>query len=292
MKMYIECIPCYARQTIEAAVMVTDDPVLREKIIRAALRKASEVPFDKTPTHMGMEIHRIIRKLVGDIDPYFELKDIYNRKALELYPYMKKLVDKSPNRLETSVRLAIAGNIIDFGISHSNNEIKLKKIITETMKKPFAVNDLSELINALEDAHHILYIADNAGEIVFDRVFVEEIPDHRVRVTFAVKGHHVLNDATMKDALDTGLTDVVRVIDNGSDAPGTILETCSKQFQDTFKTADLVIAKGQGNYETLSNSGGKCFFLLKAKCSVIARHFGVEVGNIIVKKEDPPEKSS
>jgi len=283
MYIYFDCIPCFARQSVEAAVMATKDPTLREKIIRAALKKASEIPLNKTPAHMGMEIHRIIRNLIGEVDPYSTIKSVYNKKALALYPEMKNLVTHASDRIETAVRIAIAGNVIDFGISPTNNEIELNKIIDETMRKPIAVNDLEELREALENEERILYIADNAGEIVFDRVFIEEIPRFSERVTFAVKGQAVLNDATLKDAEETDMTGIVRVIDNGSDAPGTILETCSKRFRNEFSQADLVISKGQGNYETLSDCGEKCCFLLKAKCPVIAGHFGIEVGDLIIK---------
>jgi uncharacterized protein with ATP-grasp and redox domains len=283
MDIYINCIPCFARQSVEAAIMATRDPRLRELIIRKALKKASEIPFDKTPAHMGMEIHRIIRNLIGDIDPYSSLKSLYNKKALDLYPYMKMCVEKSKDRIETAVRIAIAGNIIDFGISPTDNELKLKTIIDQTMTKPFSINDLGMLKASIERAQRILYIADNAGEVVFDRIFIEEIPDYRNRVTFAVKGHPVINDATMKDADETGITDTIRVIDNGSDAPGTILETCKESFQREFSESDLIISKGQGNYESLSDCGKTCCFLLKAKCPIIAGHFSVGVGDIIVK---------
>jgi len=283
MDIYIDCIPCFARQSVEAAIMASKDPCVRERIIRKALKKASEIPFDKTPAHMGMEIHRIIRNLIGDVDPYSSLKSAYNKKALDLYPYMKTRVENSKDRIEAAVRIAIAGNIIDFGISPTNNELELKTVIDQTMSKPFAINDLAMLKVSIERSQRILYIADNAGEVVYDRVFIEEIPDYRNRITLAVKGHAVINDATMKDAEETGITERIRVIDNGSDAPGTILETCKESFRREFSESDLIISKGQGNYESLSDCGKTCCYLLKAKCPVIAGHFSVGVGDIIVK---------
>lgn len=263
--------------------MSTKDPEVREAVVRAVLRKASEIPFDRTPVHIGMEIHRIVRTLVGDVDPYSDIKSIYNEKSLRLYPYMKDIVESSPDRLDTAIRIAAAGNMIDFGISSVKNQIELRRIIDESMEMPFAVNDLEELKHMLEDGHRILYIADNAGEIVFDRILIEEISDYRNRVTFVVKGHAVLNDATLNDAEQTGIVDAVRVIDNGSDAPGTILESCGERFLEEYSEADLLISKGQGNYETLSDCGKPRCFILRAKCPVIANHFGVDVGGTIVK---------
>ncbi len=284
MKIYLGCIPCFARQAVEAAKMSTNNPATREKIVREALKKAAAIPFDKTPPHMGMEIHRIIRRTVGDTDPYKELKDRYNKKAIDIYGELKKLVQESDNRLETAVRIAIAGNIIDFGITTTDSIIHLTEVVEETLKKPFAINDFEQFSREIEKANRILYLADNAGEILFDRILIEEIPDYTRKVTVAVKGHPVINDATIEDARQVGLTDLVRVIENGSDAPGTILETCSREFIEEIEHSDLVISKGQGNYETLSESKYNVYFLLKAKCPVIAVDLGVEVGDIIIKK--------
>ena len=291
MKIYLGCIPCFARQAVEAAEMSTNNLKLREKIVREVLKAASVIPFDKTPTHMGKEIHRIIRNTLGEnIDPYKHLKDKYNKKAMKIYPEMKKIVKKSNNPLETAVRIAIAGNIIDFGITTTDSIIHLMDIVNETLTRPFAINHFDKFIKDLENAKNILYLADNAGEIVFDRILIEEIPDYKNRITLAVKGHPIINDATIEDAKQTGLTEIVKVIENGGDAPGTILEECSKDFLEVFEKSDLIISKGQGNYETLSETHYNIYFLLKAKCPVIAGDLNVNVGDIIIKKGNLDEK--
>ena len=282
MKIYTGCVPCFARQAVEAAEMATDDEVLRQDIIRKALHALAELPYDKTPPHAGVVIHRIVKEMVGDIDPYEELKTIYNQRSLDLYDEMKEIVAQSQNTLETASRLAIAGNNIDFGIRSNSENIDLHEVIEETLERPLSINHLKQFGKSLDHATSILYIADNAGEIVFDRVLVEEIPDYQDRVTFVVKGAPILNDATMEDALEAGLADIVRVIDNGCDAPGTIIELCSEPFIEELKGADLIIAKGQGNYETLSDVPHNVFFLLKAKCPVIARDLDVRVGDLIL----------
>jgi uncharacterized protein with ATP-grasp and redox domains len=284
MNTHLECITCLARQMVEAASMATEDRDLREKAVRAALTRVSSLPYDTPPPHLGMEVHRIIKQCAGDADPYLRLKKKYNMKALEVYPLMKQKVRSSSDPLKTAVLLAIAGNIIDFGIQETDEAIHLEDIIEETLEKPFTIDHFGQLKQVLGEARRILYLTDNAGEIVFDRVLIEEIPERRSRVTVAVKGLPILNDATMEDADESGLTDIVKVIDNGSDAPGTILETCSPRFIDTLNSADMVISKGQGNYECLSARNHNTFFLLKAKCAVIARHLGVMQGDLVVKK--------
>jgi len=287
MKIFLQCLPCFARQAVESAEMSTDDPEMKEKIIRAALRKASEIPFDKSPPHMGKEIHRIIKDLLGDIDPYRDLKNLYNKKALDLYPRMKEIVSSADDPLKTAARLAIAGNIIDFGVSFTNNHFRLMDVIDDTLKRPFAVDQYQEFKLDMRNAKKILYAGDNAGEIVFDRILIEEIPEFKQKVIYAVKGSPVLNDVTIEDARDTGLAEIVKVIENGSDAPGTILEECSDQFLNAYNEADIVIGKGQGNYETLSEFCEKCYYLLKVKCPVLARDLKVGVGDIVLKKQEP-----
>jgi len=262
--------------------MSTDDPALRQTIIRKALHSMAELPYDRTPPHAGMIIHRIVKNLLGDIDPYRDLKYTYNLKALNLYPEMKDIIARSRNRLETAVRLAIAGNNIDFGVRMGCDHVDLHGVIEEALQKPLVIDHTERFAESLEQNQNILYVADNAGEVVFDRVLVEEIPDFEERVVFVVKGEPVLNDATMQDAEEAGLTGIVRVIDNGSDAPGTIIETCSESFVRELNRADLIISKGQGNYETLSEEPRNVFFLLKAKCPVIARDLGVQVGDLVL----------
>lgn len=282
MRTYLECIPCFTRQTLEACRTVTNDPALRERILRAVLAKLSEVSFSKTPPHMGREIHAIVRELSGNEDPYSELKSRFNMAAVTLYPDLSRRVRDASDPFTTAVRLAIAGNIIDFGVARNGGDICLNETIEQALAKPLAVDHVEQLRAAVGEAKHILYIADNAGEIVFDRLLVEQLPTERVVV--GVRGSPIINDATREDAEYVGLTDIVEVIDNGADAPGTILEDCSPAFRSQFEKADLVIAKGQGNYETLESCGRKdLFFLLMIKCPVTARSLSCPEGSFVVK---------
>jgi uncharacterized protein with ATP-grasp and redox domains len=227
---------------------------------------------------MGQQIHRLVRELTGRQDPYRELKDRFNELALSLMPEMRQLVAESDNQLETAVRLAIAGNIIDFGVNAAVEDSHLHESIEFALKVPL-LGSIEKFAAALDAADSILYLADNTGEIVFDRLLVEQLEN----VTVAVRGGPVINDATMVDAEFAGLTDIVRVIDNGNDAPGTILADCSDEFQHEFERASLVIAKGQGNYESLIDSDKNIAFLLRAKCSVIAHNVGCDLGSFILR---------
>jgi uncharacterized protein with ATP-grasp and redox domains len=284
MKTYFDCMPCFIRQALDAARLATDDEQIHEQVVREVLRLASDLDMSQSPPAIGQQIHRLIRELVGEDDPYHRIKKRFNDLALKLYPELRKQIVGSQDRLETAIRLAIAGNIIDFGVNSSVDESDLHKAISESLVADFDNLQLESFRDAVGRAEDIFYLADNAGEIVFDRLLIEQLPYEKV--TVVVKGKPVINDATMEDAGAAGLTRIVEVIDNGSDAPGTILESCSEEFRRRFADADLIIAKGQGNYETLSDVEKDMFFILKAKCPVIARDLGCEVGEMILRKSE------
>jgi uncharacterized protein with ATP-grasp and redox domains len=262
--------------------MVTDDPAIQERVLRRTLRLVAEMPLDRPPPWMGQQIHRLVRELSGDPNPYDRAKRHSNALALQLYPTLRQRVRESPDPFETAVRLAIAGNVIDLGCTANVSADTVNQAIDEALKAPLDRDAVHGLRQALDQARDALYLADNAGEIVFDRLLLEKAPT--ARIALVVRGQPVINDATREDAELAGLTSLVEVLDNGSDAPGTILETCSAEFRERFQRSDLVIAKGQGNYETLSEEDQDIFFLLKVKCPVIARDIGCNVGQSLIRR--------
>jgi len=280
-KTFFDCIPCFIRQSLEAVRMVTPDEAIHERLLRDVLRILGKMDLRQSPPAMAQRIHRLIRELTGQSDPYRAVKDRFNRLAMDIYPSLKAKVEGSADPLVTAIRLAIAGNIIDMGVDNYLTDEQVHEAIDHALAAPFDA-DLAGFREAISKARNILYLADNAGEIVFDQLLIEQMPLEKV--TVAVKGSPIINDATMADAEMVGLTGLVKVIDNGSDAPGTILEDCSKSFRQHFDKAELVIAKGQGNYETLSDIEKDIFFILKAKCPVIAEDIGCEVGSLVLRR--------
>jgi len=281
MRSYNDCVPCMFRQALHSAQMAFQDEGVRGQIMRKVARAIRGMDMRLPPPVMGQRIHRIIREMAGNADPYREIKDRLNQAALELYPALKARVTGSARPMEAAVRLAIAGNIMDCGV---NSELAVADVLpaVELAFTEPLVGDPEEFAEAALAAKRILYLADNAGEIVFDRLLIELLPLEKV--TVAVRGAPVINDATLEDAEKAGLLDLVEVIDNGSDAPGTILDDCNEEFRERFDAADLVIAKGQGNYETLSDVEKNIFFLLKVKCPVIAQDIGYEVGAMVLRR--------
>jgi len=280
MRIYLDCISCFVRQALDAARFVTDDEQIHKEVVDQVLGMVSKMDMSQSPPVIAQQIHRLIRKLVGSDDPYYRVKKQFNTLALKLYPSLRKQIINSKAPFETAVRLAIAGNIIDFGAKSSLTESEVRMTINDSLSDYLDHGDIQKFKNAVTEAKEVFYLADNAGEIVFDHLLIEQLPIEKV--TVVVRGKPVINDVTTEDANLVGLDRIVEVIDNGSDGPGTILDTCSKEFLDRFEKADLVIAKGQGNYETLSGVDKNIFFLLKAKCHVIAEDIGCDVGEMIL----------
>ncbi|MBN2577803.1 MAG: DUF89 family protein [Pirellulales bacterium] len=279
MKTFFDCIPCLIRQSLDSVRRVSSDERMHEQIVRDTLRETSRMDLDLPPAVMAQKIHRRIRRLCNHEDPYREIKDRLNQLALELYPLCRQRVEQSEFPLEAAVRLAIAGNLMDLGVKSQLSETQVRAAVDECLEDPLD-GDVAEFAAAVAEAGKILYLTDNAGEIVFDRLLIEQMP--RERIIVAVKGAPVINDATLSDAETAGLPGIVRVIDNGSDAPGTVLDDCSETFRRHFTEADLIVAKGQGNYETLCDCPKTIYFLLRVKCPIIARDIGRPVDRMVV----------
>jgi uncharacterized protein with ATP-grasp and redox domains len=289
MDVTLDCVPCLVRQALEAARMVSSQVDVQERVLRRVLSVLKDLSYDKTPPHMATVVHAAIREELDVADPYREVKDQSAKLANRLVGPLEEVVAEAADPFETALRLAIAGNVIDFGIGGVDSQ-KIQQAISDALSRPLPSHHIDALRSAVEQAANILYLGDNAGEVAFDRLLIEQIPTERV--TFAVRGGPVLNDATRVDAEAAGLHHLVEVVDNGSTAPGTILELCTPSFQRRFRRADLIIAKGQGNYESLSSETAPIFFLLKVKCPVIAQHLNCAVGDLIVRRSSDHEEPS
>ena len=281
MQTTLDCMPCFVRQALTAVRMVTDDTEPAGRMLRDVLWEMSQMSTEQSPVVMAQRIHRLVRDLSGGIDPYLDAKDRCNQMALELYPKVARMVRESDQKLEVAVRMAIAGNAIDFGPHQQVDREHIDRAIAHAVESPLT-GDYASFAKAASSGGSVLYLADNAGEIVFDRLLIEQLGAERV--TLVVRGAPVLNDAQYCDAELAGLTDLVAVVDNGSDAPGTLLDDCSREFRERFRQADVVIAKGQGNYESLNDADRDLFLLLQAKCPVIADKLKCPVGSLVVKR--------
>jgi uncharacterized protein with ATP-grasp and redox domains len=280
----LDCLPCLIRMGIDASRIATNDPAIQERIIRRACQELAKFPMNvASPPVMGGIIQRIIREETAQVDPYFDLKQRSNQFVLSLQGQLQKQIQASAYPLETAIRLAIAGNIIDFAFigSEENFQHKLRQTIDMACAFPLDRQVIDQFFLEVRQARRILFLGDNAGEIVCDRLLIEELGRHLdiSAITYVTKASPVINDATRHDADMVGLSQLVRVIDNGTATPGTDLLTCSEEFLDEFAAADLIISKGQANYETLNEVvGRRIFFIFMIKCPAVSRHSGLAIG--------------
>jgi uncharacterized protein with ATP-grasp and redox domains len=281
MKTCLDCIPCFVRQTLDAARKSSADESVHEQILRDVLRWMSEMDFSINPPAFAQRIHRRLHELTGVKDPYAAEKKLHNEMAKCALPALRRDLEISEDALLTAANFAIAGNIIDLGAKSGLKESDLAEAVEHAAQNELH-GDTEEFSSAVQRAEKILYLCDNAGEIVFDILLIEQLGPGRV--TAAVRGGPIINDALMEDARAAGLDRIVPVIGNGSDAPGTLLDDCSEEFRTAFESADLIISKGQGNFETLSDCGKNIFFLFKAKCPVVADSVNVPVGTHVMRR--------
>lgn len=283
MKLTYECLICITKQIIKATTMSTDDKSIQEKIIKKLFREFSEITFEESAPYIGRIINKCINDELNIIDPYKKIKADSNVLAEDLCQELnlEQLINNSKSPIDTACQLAIAGNIIDFSAHDYISEEKIKNIIENCLNETIYGSTGQDLMRYVNKSKKILYLGDNAGEIVFDKLFINKLP--KEKITYVVKKEPIVNDATMKDAIDVKMTELVRVIDNGSDAQGTIFRLCSKEFIKEYEEADLIISKGQANYETLSDvKDKKIFYLFKAKCQPVANYAKCKVGSLVM----------
>ncbi len=274
------CVPCFLK-TYKRLFQKLDVSETQQKVFLEYFYTTIENDGSGFAPIIQRNLNKTFCRILNIDDPFKEEKEESNRVALELYDNWKPKVIESENPFNLALRLAIAGNIMDYGASDS---FDIHKTIDRVIASDFAVDNSEMLRQQLLKASKVLYLGDNAGEIVFDRLFIETIMHGNI--SFAVKGAPVLNDVTMDDSVQVGMHYAADVISNGYDAPSTILERCSREFQEDFRSADLIISKGQGNLEgLLSESDPRIFFLLMVKCDLIAETLGVKKGDFVISNQ-------
>ncbi len=269
------------KQALSASRRCTDDLGKLKEVQYELMRRLPEWTFDQSPAEMSYYALGVVSDILDCADPFAEEKRQSNEAMLSLYPTLKRIVESSSDKLHTAIKIAAAGNVIDMGILH---KFDVRKAIDDILKGSFRTDHFENLRKDLESAKTILYLADNAGEIVADKLFLETLG--RKDVIVAVNEKPILNDATMEDARQIGLDEVATLISNGSGMIGTVLEDCSEEFRNILQRGDVIISKGQANYECLDERPENIYFILTAKCTCVARALGVEEGDAVVKKEN------
>lgn len=281
MKVVLECIPCYMRQVINAVAQTECSEEKARQIMYRILPMIPDLDPEETPSVNSTLVLRKICELLEIPDPFKKAKRESNELALSLLPQLRKRIQESLDPFYTACQISVAGNIIDLGII---TDYDIEETLRESLAKNFTLDDSAEFRERLRTAREVLILGDNSGEIAFDKLLAEELRKLGVRVTFVVKGQAILNDATLEDAVQVGMEEVAEVMTNGNGYLGTVLQERSQALIEAMKRADLIISKGQANYESLestSEAGEKTYFLLREKCEIVAKNLGVELGSMV-----------
>jgi uncharacterized protein with ATP-grasp and redox domains len=276
----LDCLECIASQALRAARIATGDPALQRRILDETVKRIPAMDLGKTPAELSLVIYELAAGLTGNDDPYKRLKYEQNAAALELEPELRAMVETSPDRLATALHLAAAGNIIDLGIQ-THGLIDVRAAIDHAIQDRFAIDHSNAFRSSLARCRDLVYLLDNAGEIVFDKILIQELQKF-TPVTAVVKAAPMINDVMMADAEQVGLTRICSVIDNGGGFVGLPLGLAPESFIERLRQADMIVGKGQGHYETLDEFDGDVFLILKAKCAIIAQHIGVDRGQVVL----------
>lgn len=289
MKVYLDCLPCHVRSAINSAKLLTEDAKLIEQTAKEALIKASCFTDYKNHLELYRDIANIVKKNIEGKDPYREFKIEFNKICMDISQDLVEMISKSKDWFDTALRVCLSGNSIDVMQGKKLSRQNLLDAINDAVCQKLDNKNIQNFKKELLEAEKILYVGDNAGEIVFDKIFIKFLNEKlfkKQRIIYAVRGGPALNDATIDDAVMVKMDEVAQVITTGTDMPAAHLPRCSQQFKEAFGQSDLVISKGQGNLEALLEEKKNIYFLLKIKCPVIAKIFNDRhsIDQIVIEK--------
>ena len=286
MKISYECGPCFLRQAKEALDLSTDDENLKMEVMEEIFKFLSNnFKLDTNSNSTGSAMHNLIKQKTGCIDPYYHEKIEGNEIALKYLPDVKRILEEDDS-LENHVKIAIIGNILDFGAFTLDDDIE--SVIKASLEKDLAVKDIKEFEDSLKMHDKVLYLVDNTGEIVFDKLLLAKIKEYDLDITIAVKSEPILNDACMKEAIDAGLDEFGDIVEIGCGTVGYVDSEISDEFREIFNDHKFIISKGMGNYEGLTEidlSDKDIYFLLCAKCKTISWDIGVNLHDMLLFKK-------
>ena len=282
MKTRLECLPCLSRNAVVIAQRSCNDPELQHRIVCDSMHLLADTDMSEPPPFYAREIMDIALRECSCrcADPYGREKETSTLLARRLLAELHDIPEYDPDRFESRLRLAIAGNILDFGVFTDLNLNEAVRMVRQTFTRPIDREAMRKLQRRIESSRKILYVLDNCGEAVFDRIFMELFQE---KVVVAVRGRESLNDVTRKELADSGFPETVRVVDNGTGIPGVMEDFAGAELGHAMKNADLIIAKGQGNFETLNETRYPVSFLFLAKCPVVIREIGAEPKSIQIR---------
>ena len=288
MRYSMECPPCLLNQGIRVARLYLENEEEQRILLKSIIAEIAVMDHNASAPYIAHKVHRALKEALQNPDPYQKEKLYYNQEMLKLEDDFSQLAETAIDPLDVALKLAAAGNIIDFGPGYDLSRNNVLKAVKDSMEKDYSQEVFVSLVSALKDANKLLYLGDNAGEIVFDKIFIRTIKEYypHLQIDFATRGEPIMNDVTEEDAYMVGIDTYANIINNGTDIPGTILEHCSDSFVNVFNEADVIISKGQGNFESLYGNGyNNLYYIFLCKCDLFMDRFGARRNDLVLMKE-------
>lgn len=270
-----DCMRCLIKNAVDIPESASESDKLQ--YMQQVLKILANAPLTASAPEIVWEINKLKHTVLGLQNEFSELKQHFNAVILSYLPELRKRVQQAPDELMAAIQYSLVCNYIDFGAMEHVDETYLSTLLDEALNIQLDPVLYQRLQANLSSAKHLLFLTDNCGEIVADKLLIEVIRRHypQLSITAMVRGEPVLNDATMEDAQQVGLTKLIHVIDNGNGIAGTCLEQLSTTAKFAVENADLILSKGQGNFETLRKCGLNIYYLFLCKCDMFAREFKV-----------------
>ncbi|MFV0395463.1 MAG: damage-control phosphatase ARMT1 family protein [Coprobacillaceae bacterium] len=283
MELQTECLSCNVQQVLKVTKNITISKDKQKEIMSSVLSFLSQVDYQLCNPEVMKLTWDIICDYTSNEDPYKEIKERYNLEMLKLYDTLYKIIENSKNPFSTAMKMAILGNIIDFSANHGTPITKIKELLFNAENTELSINHSTQLQIQLLKAKTVVYIGDNCGEIVLDKLFIATMKKlYSCKVYYVVRQKPIINDVTIKDANMVEMEEVATVLSSGDSSLGLVLHHASKEFQALFHQADVIIAKGQGNFEGLQEIKKKnMFHLFMVKCEVMERIINTKKENIV-----------
>jgi uncharacterized protein with ATP-grasp and redox domains len=278
-----ECVECIINQSVRVANLITDDESLKNKIISSTKLLSKDFSFNNTPPEIASYVYENMADIAKKYDLYDEVKQNSTKKALSFVPLLKEKLLDSNDKFLTAIKIAVAGNVIDLA---AQVEFDLDEELNKIFHTNFAYDDVDILKQELEKSKTVLLIGDNVGEHIFDYMFIEVLQDFypKIKFSYMVRGNPIINDVTIKEAKEAKFDELCELVDSGVNTPGFAYNRANKYSQVLFDSVDIVLSKGMGNYECMSESHRKNIcFLLKIKCNVVANSLSKNLGDIVCK---------
>lgn len=282
MKINYECLPCLINQVVKVAEMTNADN--KDILFKKVFAYLGDIDFSKTNPEIIGSTFRLLKEHIGNDDPYRETREYYNQLFLDMLDKFENEINAANRPFEKAVIYAIIGNVIDFNPIHNSSITDIMTWFLDADKLSLTINHTEKMICDLLSANILLYLGDNCGEICLDKLLIKKIKEHNpdIEIYFGVRGKPVVNDSILEDAYSVGIDKYAKIISNGDDSLGTVIGRTSDEFNRIYQAADIIISKGQANYESLSEQVDKnIYYLLMTKCEVIAKNIGVAQKSLI-----------